>query len=385
MQRWAGPLAFGLAVVGAIVLGSVLTAWYNESRGWAYDFSPYYEGAQRLLANGSPYQSVTLDGPFSPGPKGLYLYSPVLAILFIPMTWLGETNAILLWAGLHLLALGAICGLMPVSLRLRLATFGVACMSAPVLYDINLANVSLFVTLGAVLIWRWLDRPASGIALAATLLVRPAMAVIAGWWLLRGQWRPFAWAVATFAAVVLVSLAVVRPEVWLQWLTVLRNVSNVTGVQANVDLGSAVLQAGGPASLAPFALYAGYAIAVAAILLSLRRDRELSFVVTLMATLQLSPLLWDHYLCNLLIPAAFLAARGRSWGLVLPLLAWSPLLIATIFPEMSGKADGFLGVLAVLGTVLPFAAPDSGEPAGTALPLLRRLGRSPTPVGTVRT
>ena len=132
MQRWAGPLAFGLAVVGAIVLGAVLTAWYNESRGWAYDFSPYYEGAQRLLASGSPYQSVTLDGPFSPGPKGLYLYSPVLAILFVPMTWLGEQNAILVWAGLHLLALGAICGLMPVSLRLRLAMFGVASLSAPV-------------------------------------------------------------------------------------------------------------------------------------------------------------------------------------------------------------------------------------------------------------
>ncbi len=366
MQRWASPLAFGLAVVGAIVIVAVLTAWYNESRGWAYDFDPYYEGAQRLLANGSPYQSVTLDGPFSPGPKGLYLYSPVLAILFVPMTWLGEQNAILAWAGLHLLALVALCWLMPVSRRLRLVTFGIAGMSAPVLYDINLANVSLFVTLGAVLIWRWLDRPLSGIALAATLLVRPAMGVICGWWLLRGQWRPVACAVGAFAAVGAVSLLVVRPEVWLQWLTVLRNVSNVTGVKANVDLGSAVLQLGGPANVAQFALYAGYAIAVGAILLSLRRDRELSFVVTLMATLQLSPLLWDHYLSNLLIPAAFLASRGRTWGLVLPLLAWLPLVIAIAIPEMVGRADGFLGVLALLGTLLPFAAPDSGERADSS-------------------
>lgn len=364
MQRWAAPLALGMAAIGVLVLSTVLVAWFDESRGWAYDFHPYYDGALRLLASGSPYQSETLGGPFSPGPKGLYLYSPVLAALFVPMTWLGEQTAIIAWAALHIAALVAICGLMPVSRNLRLATFGIACLSAPVLYDIDLGNVSLFVTLAAVLAWRGLDRPASGIALALALLVRPAMAVIAGWWLLRGLWRPVAWTIGTFAAIGLVSLVFMRPDVWLQWLTVLRNVSNVTGVEANVDLGSAVLMLGGSAGLAQIALYSGYAIAVAAILLSLRRDRELSFVVTLMATLLLSPLLWDHYLTNLLIPAAFLASRGRSWGLVLPLLGWVPLVIAVAIPDMKGHADGALGVLAVLGTLLPFLAPDSGERAG---------------------
>ncbi len=33
------------------------------------------------------------------------------------------------------------------------------------------------------------------------------------------------------------------------------------------------------------ALFAGYAVAIGALLLSLRRDRELSYMVTLMATL----------------------------------------------------------------------------------------------------
>jgi hypothetical protein len=362
--RWAGPLALGLAALGVLVLVGVLAAWFNESRGWAYDFHPYYDGALRLLANGSPYQSVTLDGPFSPGPKGLYLYSPVLAALFVPLTWLGEGSAIIAWAALHIAALIAICALMPISRNLRLATFGIACLSAPVLYDIDLGNVSLFVTLAAVLIWRWLDRPGSGIALALALLVRPAMAVICVWWLLRGLWRPVAWTLGTFAAIGAVSLLWLRPDVWLQWLTVLRNVSNVTGVKANVDLGSAVLMLGGSAGLAQIALYGGYAIAVAAILLSLRRDRELSFVVTLMATLLLSPLLWDHYLTNLLIPAAFLAARGRTWGLALPLLCWAPQVIAVLIPEMRTHADGVLALVAVLGVVLPFLAPDSGERAG---------------------
>lgn len=369
-RRWARPLSLGLAVIGVVVLIAVVAAWNNESRGWAYDFYPYYEGAQRLLADGSPYQPATLDGPFSPGPKGLYLYSPILAALFVPLTSLGEAGAIVAWAALHLLALVAICALMPVPRNLRLAMFGIAALSAPVLYDINLGNVSLFVTLSAVLVWRWLDRPLGGVALAAALLVRPTMAVIAGWWLLRGLWRPVAWAVGTFMAIAAISLVWLRPDVWLEWLTVLRNVSNVTGVEANVDLGSAVLLLGGSAGLAQLALYSGYAIAVAAILFSLRRDRELSFVVTLMATLLLSPLLWDHYLTNLLVPAAFLAARGRPWGLVLPLLAWAPIAIAKAAPDMIGHADAALALLAVVATLLPFTAPDKGEPAGS---LWRRL------------
>ena len=57
-------------------------------------------------------------------------------------------------------------------------------------------------------------------------------------------------------------------------------------------------------------------------LVSLRYDRETSFMVTIGATLLLAPLLWDHYLATLLLPAAFLAQRGRWWGLALPLLAW---------------------------------------------------------------
>ena len=44
-------------------------------------------------------------------------------------------------------------------------------------------------------------------------------------------------------------------------------------------------------------------------LFSLRRDRELSFMVTLGATLLLSPLLWDHYLA---LPAAAGGVPRRS-------------------------------------------------------------------------
>ena len=105
----------------------------------------------------------------------------------------------------------------------------------------------------------------------------------------------------------------------------LRNVSNVTGVRSNVDLGSSVLLLGGPdVAGARSALYAGYVIADRRVLFSLRRDRELSYVVTVMATLLLAPLLWDHYLTHPDHPGCIRGRRGRTWGLALPLLCWVP-------------------------------------------------------------
>ncbi|MEP7379047.1 MAG: glycosyltransferase family 87 protein [Chloroflexota bacterium] len=378
MQRWAAPLALGLATGGLLVLGLATWSWIGRSPSWAYDFHAYWEAALRLVSTGSPYTVETLAGPFrlAPpfrlGPDELFMYSPVLALLLVPLTAFGESVAVVFWLALRVAALAMTCSLMPIPRRLRLAVFGVAALSVPVLRDLELGNVSLIVTLLAVVIWRWLDRPVAGIALALSLTVRPTMVLIGAWWLLRGLWRPIAWSAGAGVVVVLASLLWLRSEAWLQYPTVLGHVRDVMGVPNNVDLGSAVLLVGGPPWLAQIALYGGYLIALGAVLLSLRRDRELSYVVTLMATLLLSPLLWDHYLTNLLVPAAFLAARGRWWGLALPLLCWTPTLLVALVPTTKPFAEALLAPIAIAGLLLPFLAPDAGERAGF---FGQRLGR----------
>ena len=378
--RWAAPLGAGLALAGVIVLLSAISTWIGRSPGWAYDFHAYYDAALRLIATGTPYQAETLSGPFRPGPFGLYLYSPVPALLFVPLTGLGEAVAINVWMALRVGLLVLTCTLMPVSRAIRLGMLGIAGLSMPVLFDLNLGNVSLIVTFCAVVVWRYLDRPLGSIALAASLTMRPAMALIGAWWLLRGLWRPVLWTAAMGLVIVVLTLPYVGLERWLEFLTVLRNVSNVTGVRSNIDLGSSVLLLGGPTWLAQVALYAGYVTAIGAVLLSLRRDREISYVVTLMATLMLSPLMWDHYLTNLLVPAAFLASRGRPWAMALPLLCWAPQLIAVEFFDMRGKGEFVLPFVALAGMLLPFAAPDKGERAGYFWERWR--ARAPVPPGS---
>ncbi len=124
--------------------------------------------------------------------------------------------------------------------------------AAPFLIDLDLGNVSLIVTFLAVLAWRWLDRPLGSIALAASLTIRPTMGLICAWWLLRGMWRPVAWTVIAFGVLVVLTLPFVGLDGWFDYVTVLGNVSNVTGVPRNVDLGSAVLLFGGRSRWRPW-------------------------------------------------------------------------------------------------------------------------------------
>jgi len=170
--------------------------------------------------------------------------------------------------------------------------------------------------------------------------------------------------------IVLVSLPFVGVVSHQHYLTVLRNVYDVTGQDNNMDLGSAVLRVGGGPLLASIALYAGFAVGIGAMLLSLRHDRQTGFMVTIGASLLVSPLLWDHYLSALLLTGAFLAQRGRRWGLALPIAAW-----------ISGPVSP---LLALAATLLPFlvrlpadhATVATGDEPGTSAP-------ADTPVGSM--
>jgi hypothetical protein len=346
-REWWGSLALGLALLGVVSL-ALIPLWGFPGAGWGYDFRAYFDAAQRLLTSGSPYQAETLAGPFRPGPGGLYLYSPIPALLLVPLTALGVDGATLAWFIARLALFVAACALLPASRSTRLAVFGVAAVSVPFLYDLNLGNVSIVVTFLAVVGWRWLDRPIGAMAIAASLFVRPTMALVGGWWLLRRRWRTLLWLVATGLVLIVASLPFVGLDGWQQYATVTSNLSEVTGVKTNADLASSALSLGVPGQLTVWFLAGGYLLAVATILLSLRRDRVTSYVVAVMATLLLSPLLWLHYLTLLILPAALLAERGHRWAVLLPVLGSLPtpalplaaiagLLLPFLPPEMSGS------------------------------------------------
>lgn len=325
---------------------------------WAYDFEAYANAAARLTETGSLYQPETVDGPFRPGPFGLYMYSPTLGVALLPLADMPLADSSVIWYLAHALALALACVLMPVRRVIRLYAFAVAALSLPVIRDFALGNVSVMLLLPTVVAWRWLDRPLGSIAQAVAISVRPMLGVLIVWQLLRRQWRAVAWTVGAGLALVALTLPFVGVGGYLDYLSVLRNMTDVTGVLRNLDIGSSLRALGFSDGVATIGLLAGYAVAIGAILASLRRDREVGFIVTVMASLLLSPLLWDHYLVAFILPAAFLAERDRPWALALPLLLWLP--------------TGMVPIAALAGVVLPFLARDR-EPLPADAPALADL------------
>jgi hypothetical protein len=330
-----------LAALGGVIL---VGAWavLRSSPGHGYDLDAYLGAAHRLAAGGSTYQPETTGGPFTPGPRGLYLYPPPLAVLLTPFTGLADEVVSAGWFWLRVALLAAGCALMPVRPWIRGALLVVAALSYPVLLDLNLGNVSTIVFALSALVWRRLDRPVAGVALGLALALRPPFAIIGAWFALRGRWRPLAWTAVAGLALIAISLPVVGVGGYLDYLAVVRNLTGVDAVPRNVGFGAVALAAGLAPPLPSLASLAGAAAAVAIMAAAMRRDREVGFVATVGASLLLAPLLWAHYLVALILPAALLAQRGRPWAILLPLLGWAP--------------EPLLPFVAALGAALPLLA-----------------------------
>ncbi|MFN8620140.1 MAG: glycosyltransferase family 87 protein [Chloroflexota bacterium] len=293
----------------------------RASQGWREDLLAYTSAAHRYLDGMGMYQVQTLSGPFKPGPIGLYLYAPSFALAMVPLALAG-TLAGPVWWLIHLAAVAGAAGVMPVRREIRLGVFVVAVVMLPVLKDMTLGNVSVLVLFLAAVAWRWRGSMLGGVALGLSLFIRPPMAVIVAWALIRRHRRLVLGSIVTGGILVIASLPFVGIRGWLDYLTVLRNVSGVDSISNNLALGAVASRYGAGDGLATALLVVGYLVAIVAIGVGLRRDAEVSLVVTITATLLLGPLMWEHYLTLLLLPAALLAERGHPSALALPLLVW---------------------------------------------------------------
>jgi hypothetical protein len=72
---------------------------------------------------------------------------------------------------------------------------------------------------------------------------------------------------------------------------------------------------------------------------ALRRPPAVSYLVVVVASQLLSPILWDHYAMLLLLPVAWLVDRGRTWAALIP-LATCVLLVGVIPPLVYPLAFG---------------------------------------------
>lgn len=313
-----------VASLGLVVLGLAVVVFVNSS-GFGYDFRAY-DAAARRIAGGEPLYlpgsvQAYRDGRY----QGLYLYPPPLAIALVPLTLLGQSGATIAWLVIRVLLLAAGCWALPVSWRARLAAFGVACVSFPVLFDLNLGNVSVVVFALCAVAWRWMDAPVGAIAHAALIAIRFPFGVFALTWLVQRRLRTLAWTIAAGLVLVVIGLPVVGISSYAEYLAILRGLPDISTGLHNLSLKSTTIEVGLPDTIVALALPLGYVLGVVAVIFAAsRRDASTAFVVTAIATMLVSPFIHPHYLVLLLLPAALLADRGHWWGLGLPLLGWLP-------------------------------------------------------------
>jgi hypothetical protein len=344
-------LAAVLAGIGLLVLIAAAVSFVG-SEGFAYDFQAYDLAARRIAAGQPLYPPGTADAYNSGRFEGLYLYPPPLAIALAPLTMLAPDEAALVFFVVRIALLAVGCAMLPARLEARLATFGIACLSFPVWYDLNLGNMSVLIFVLSAGLWRWQGSPLGGVMAAAAIAIRPTYAVVLLGWLARGALHPIGWTVLVGLVIAVLTVPIVAVDGWLDYVTILRGLESISTGPHNVSLTTTALAAGLDARLSQGALVVGFLIALAAIVYAARRrDSDVAIVVAISASLVLTPFVHSHYLTVLLIPAALLADRGWWAGLALPLLGWLP--------------EAVLPIAAVIAMLLPLAAPPRVRAAPT--------------------
>ena len=117
---------------------------------------------------------------------------------------------------------------------------------------------------------------------------------------------------------------------WSDFLVLIRTVTDPITTEHNFTPGAMAYQLGAPAGVAAGLQLLNTLAVVAAFLAAIRwAGDEASYLVAVIASQLISPILWDHYAMLLLLPVAYLLSAGRWWALAIPLVTAWPLVGVT--------------------------------------------------------
>jgi alpha-1,2-mannosyltransferase len=265
------------------------------------------------------------------GGFGFFYYPPPFAIALVPMALIGGQAAIWVWTLLLIAAFVAGVALLPVSRTVRWLVILLAAIDWPFLYSIKLGQVGPILFLLFAIGWRWLDRPArlgTSIGLGTLIKIQPGLLV--AWAALTGRWRAAAIATAVVAGGAIVATAVEGVRPWLDYPAVLGRVSSPLTTPHNFTPGAIAYQAGLSLQLAGAIQVLAVIVALGAIVIAARSSSaEASYLVAVVASQLISPVLWDHYAMLLLLPVAWLLERRQWWAILVP-IATSIILVGSL-------------------------------------------------------
>lgn len=305
-------IAAMVAIPGTVILAAAAAGTLG------FDFLSYHQAAVRVLAGERLYDpSIQQSGGF-----GLFYYPPPFALAVLPFGLLGSSAATWAWLGLSIAMLVTAIWVLPVGRHVRWATLLLAGLSWPVAYALKLGQVGPLLLLLFAIGWRGLDRPAIlGSASAFGAIVKLQPGIILAWAVLTRRWLAVALGVGLLAIASLVATLVLGgTAAWWDFMTLLANVADPITTPHNFTPGAAAFQAGlDPEVAAAIQLASTGLVIVIVVGTALRLGPDASYLVAVVASQLLSPILWDHYAMLLLLPTAWLLERRQWWALLVPL------------------------------------------------------------------
>jgi hypothetical protein len=159
---------------------------------------------QYLGVDARAYWGIDLAHPYIdsvPGGISAYLYSPAFAQLMAPVSLLPFPVFFALWTAMSL----AICAWL-----LRPWPWAAPMLALPIIYELSVGNIHFLMAAAIVVSFRYPP------VWALFVLTKITPGVGALWFAFRGQWRSFAIAVGSTAAIVGVSF-LLQPAAWQDW------------------------------------------------------------------------------------------------------------------------------------------------------------------------
>jgi alpha-1,2-mannosyltransferase len=339
LARTALPIVALLSFVGGV---AATLAVAGDTLG--YDFRAYHEAIVRLTNGGSLYDmSFTETGGF-----GLFYYPPTFAPLLLPFALLATQPAIWTWIALSIAAFLVGVAILPVSRSVRWWILLLAGLSFPFVYAIKLGQVGPILFLAFAVGWRGIDDPirlgVSG-AVGAAIKLQPGLVLV--WALLTVRFRAVAVGAGVLLVLAVAATLLAGTGAWSDFFTLLRTVTDPIATERNLTPGAVAYQLGAPAGVATALQLANTIAVVAALLAAIRwAGDEASYLVAVVASQLVSPILWDHYAMLLLLPVAYLLSAGRWWALAIPLVTAWPLVGVT--PPVAYPVVFWITLLATL-------------------------------------
>ena len=300
--RFMGGILSRISTEAMNVHGDFDTFWRSARAFWE-GREVYATGAD--LENLNPPFWVLLISPFG-------LLEPLVAYRFFVLITLSITVAYLAWVADELRvrpAWAVIGGVMLI-------------LSSPLLATLALGQIYPILGFGLVVAWKADRRERqriSGAALGLVVAIKPTLAPVLLWPLVRRRWGTFLAAIVTGAAATLVGAVVVGFGATLDWLRLLSE-SSASPYWDNASLPSAAarLFTDNPYAqhVATWAwtIPVAYALGIAAIAFTATRtmwDAEAGLWALVAAALLASPIAWHNYLVLLGPGILLLLARGR--------------------------------------------------------------------------